>query len=453
MTTRLAKRALIIILASIVAAWIFFMAAVYTDLFLRSVYEDGVYVGEEPAIRASTYLFVAAVAVVSVATLIAQRLAIRARIAARDEEALPRATHRFATLAIVITLAFATFFGVTVFLQSFPGRLDETGIGERFFTTYLPIILYTAILVTVLLVGFVFRKDKLTKSSRDAHSSTPTSHESDDAGTDSRALGGAYAVPIVAAAIALIFGLLVRDITQTALDLWIWVIIHVIIGTGIILGTIFAARAMGHHDDPTSSRARITRSSGIFNFTLSVVFIAVVLGMGFGTGASSVESLRISPQLYVEVYPGQSDALEDVTVSVNGWDLSPDTPVTVILDETGEELISGEVGSFREFYGQEEIPDTLEPGEYRVSAEGTGVDGKALSSSLGFTVTEDGRVEMKSLTGPQWRDEDPTVIAADWSWGVREMLPAITMLLIGLITAYITITRRNPQAPASVDTA
>jgi len=450
MSETLAKRALLIVLASIVVAWLLVMAATFTDLFVQPVYVDGVYTGDEPAIRASTYLFVAAVAIVSVATLIAQRFAIRARVEAGTTASLPRATHRFTTLMIVISLAFAAIFGVSVFLQSFPGGREQADVGIRLFTTYLPIILYTAIIVTVLLMGFVFRKDKLPKASADeAPSKSPSSAQLPDSATDSRALGGAYAVPIVAAAVALIFGLIVRDITQTRLELWIWVIIHTIIATGIIWGTILAARAIKNEADPSSSRARITRSSGILNFVLSIVFVAIVLGMGFGTGASSIESLRISPQLYVEVYPGATDTIGDVMVSANGWDLSPDTDVTVSLDETDEVLISGTVGQFRDFYGQQELPDSLGPGDYRITGTATGIDGKELTSSLRFTIRDDLTVELKSLAGVQWAETTPTIMPADWSWGVRDMLPAITMLLIGLVTAYVTITARNRDEVAA----
>jgi hypothetical protein len=444
MSTHLSKRALLIVLASVVAAWILVMVATFTDLFVTPIYVDGVYTGDAPAIKASTYLFVGAVAIVSAATLVAQRLAIRARIDAGAQALLPRATHRFTTLMIVITLAFAAIFGVSVFLQSFPGGREQAEVGVRLFTTYLPIVLYTAIIVTVLLVGFVFRGDKLPKTATDTtQAKLPEDQAISESGADSRALGGAYAVPIIAAAIALIFGLVVYDITQTRLELWIWVIIQVIVGAGIVAGTLFAAKAIRQETDHSSSRARITRSSGILNFVLSIVFIAIVLGMGFGSGGSSIESLRISPQLYVEVYPGATDSIGDVVVSANGWDLSPDTDVTVSLDSTGEVLISGQVGQFRDFYGQQELPESLEPGDYRITGTAIGIDGKELTSSLRFSVRDDLTVELKSLTGVQWAETTPTIMPADWSWGVRDMLPAITMLLIGLVTAYVTITARN----------
>ena len=446
MSTHLAKRALLTVLVSVVGAWILVMAATFTELFVTPVYVDGVYMGDKPEVKASTYLFVGAVAVVSAAALVAQRLAIRARVDAGPHALLPRATHRFTTLTIVISLAFAAIFGVSVFLQSFPGGREQADVGVRLFTTYLPIVLYTVIIVTVLLLGFVFRQDKLGKASAadDGGRNLPDA-SGDSAVSDSRALGGAYAVPIIAGALALIFGLIVYDITQTRLELWIWVIIQVIVAAGIIAGTLFASRAIRQESDPTSSRARVIRSSGILNFVLSVVFVAIVLGMGFGQGASSIQSLRISPQLHMDIFPGASDSLQDIVVSVNGWDLSPDTDVTVSLDETGDVLISGTAGQFRDFFGQQQLPDSLVPGDYRLSGEATGIDGKQLTSSLRFTVRDDLTVEMKSLAGVQWAETTPSLMPADWSWGLREMLPAVTMLLIGLTTTYVTIVARNRE--------
>ena len=444
MSTRLSRQALFLILASVVGAWVLIMVATYTDLTISAQYSEGMGVDDQPAVRASTYLFLAAVASVSAGALLAQRLAIRARLDAGATAALPRAAHRFATLTIVVSLAFAAIFAVSVFFQSFPGGREQAELGTRLFTTYLPIVLYTAIIVTALLVGFVFRTDKLPKTTASATPpESPSPHTEEDPSGASRALGGAYAVPIVAAAIALIFGLIVYDVTQTRLELWIWVIIQVIIASGIILGTVFAASAIQHEADITSSRSRITRSAGTLNFVLSVVFIAIVLGMGFGQGASSLESLRISPQLYVEVYPGKSDKVGDVLVSVNGWDLEPGTPVRANLDDTGDVLLSGEAGAFRDFYQQETLPDTLSAGDYRITGEATGIDGKELTSTSRFTVTEDLSIELTSLTGGQWSQAESTVLPIGWSWFVREMLAALTMLTIGLATAYLTITRRH----------
>jgi hypothetical protein len=341
----------------------------------------------------------------------------------------------------VVTLGVATVFGFIVFTSSFPGAGEDQGISLRLWTTYVPIILYTAVIVAVLLVGFVFRKDSLPRTV--TGSTAQVDGEKGDTDVDNRALGAAYAIPIIAGAVALIFGLIVYDVTGTRLETWIWVIIHVILATGIIVGTIFAERAIRGDVDPVSSRTRITRSSRILNFVLSVVFIAVTLGMGYGMGSSAISGLRIAPQLWVEVFPGASENVEDVIVSVNAFDLSSGTPVTVTIEPSGVELISGEVEQFRDFFGQENLPGDLEPGDYSVEAQATGFGGDDISRTVRFSVTDDGLVEMKSLTGGMWVEPEGTVIAPTWSWGLRDMLPTLVIFLIGLTTTYVTLTRRN----------
>jgi hypothetical protein len=231
MTTHLAQRSLLVILGSIIAAWMLALLAAYSDLFVQPVYEDGVYVGESPEIRASTYLVVSAIAIVAAAAIIAQRSAIRARIDQGSSSRLPRAAHRFATLVIIVSLAIAAIAGIVVFASNFGGR-EGGDIGVRFLSTYLPILLYTAVIVAVLLVGFVFRRDTLPKASSDAPAPATAPQEAPP--SSPRALAGAFAVPIIAGAVALIFGLIVFDLTQTRLDVWVWVIIHALIAAGVI---------------------------------------------------------------------------------------------------------------------------------------------------------------------------------------------------------------------------
>lgn len=436
-----ARRGILVVLGAVFVSWLFVIAATYTDLFVNPVFDDGVYIGQDPPVQASTYLLFAAVATVAIAVIFGQRLAITARLDQGPDARLPRAVHRFTTLTIVVTLAVATVLGFVVFTSSFPGGGEEAGVSLRLWTTYLPIILYTAVIVTVLLVGFVFRKDSLPKT---VTGPVPTARAgSDDESADNRALGAAYAIPIIAGAIALIFGLIVYDVTGTRLEIWIWVIIHVILAVGIVAGTIFAERAIRGDIDPTSSRTRITRSSRILNFVLSIVFIAVTLGMGYSMAANAVGGLRIAPQLWVEVFPGASENVEDVIVSVNAYDLAPGTPVTVTVEPSGIDLISGDVEQFREFFGQENLPGDLEQGDYSVEALATGFGGDDITRSVRFSVTDDGLVELNSLMGGGWVEPEGTVIAPTWSWGLRDMLPTLVIFLIGLTTTYVTLTRRN----------
>ena len=451
MTTHLARRAIGLILGSVVFAWLLVLLATYTDLFVTPIIEEGVFVGEQPAVRPSIYLLLAAVAGVAAVALISQRLAVSARVADGPNARLPRAAHRFTTLTIIITLAFATILGITVFVSSFPGNREQVEIGVRVLTTYLPIVLYAVIIVAVLLVGFVFRRESVAKSDGDDETIDTAAASTDaDSPRSSGALGGAYALPIVAGAVALIFGLIVYDITQTRLELWIWVIIHLIIAAGVIAGTVLAERAIAQEPDPNSSRARVTRSSRILNFVLSVVFIAVVTIMGFGTGATAIENLRIYPQLSIDVYPGKSDTVDGYEVGLNGWDLKPGTTVTATLEPTGEVLLTGEVTAFRDINKQGSLPASLPPGDYTITATATAVNDVAIERRVSFSVNEQSRVDVSWPPGWQGQESETTILAPTWMWGVKEILPAFAMLIIGLGTTFTTLTRRNqPRIKAS----
>jgi hypothetical protein len=151
----------------------------------------------------------------------------------------------------------------------------------RLVNVYLPIVLATALVVYTLLSAFVFRKDA---------PDIPEGEKDEDRAKLQRAVGLAYAVPVVGTAIAIIFGLTVYDITKTSLDAWIWVIIQAIIGFSIILGTTFAARARSARPLPPRERKSGVAAVSL-NFVLSVVFGVVVLFMAFTLGFSGVDGL------------------------------------------------------------------------------------------------------------------------------------------------------------------
>ena len=441
MTPSPARGTILITLGSVVIAWALVIAAAYTELFVNPVYDQGVYVGDEPAIKASTYLLFSAVTAVAIAALVSQRRAIRARIALGVNTRLPRAVHRFTTLTIIITVVIALIVGISVFLTSFEWANRNEDIGLRFLTTYLPIILYTALIVSVLLAAFVFRKDSLPKAS--PMSFTPEEDESSEGSDNSRMLGVAYSVPIVALAIALIFGLVVYDITQAPLERWIWVIIYVIVATGIVSGTIAGEIAIANEPRKSVTRMRVSRSARILNFVLSLVLGAVVLIQSFVTGAGAVGGLKITPQVWIDAYPVMVDTQEEMRGLVNGYDLEPGTEVTVTGDAFEGTLISGRVGPDRSFYGEEAIPGPLEPGEYTLTASATAYGGEPLERSITFTITDDGTYDMDAVKPQEFRDPEPTLIDPTWRWFGRDFAPATVMLLLGLTAIYLTLTERN----------
>ena len=140
----------------------------------------------------------------------------------------------------------------------------------------------TALVVTVLLLAFVFRDDKTEDRSASKKGLDPRQ----------KALGLGYAIPIIAAAIAVIFGLVVYDVTGTSLEAWVWVIIQVIIAAGIILGTHYARMAKAEKPAPAKPRTAWASGAWNLNFVLSIVFGAVVSVMAFVFGIGSFEELR-----------------------------------------------------------------------------------------------------------------------------------------------------------------
>jgi hypothetical protein len=131
-----------------------------------------------------------------------------------------------------------------------------------------------------------------------------------------KALGLGYAVPIIATAIAIIFGLAVYDVTRTDLEVWVWVIIQVIIVSGILLGTRFSTKAKSAKAAPPRTRATLAAGAANLNFVLSIVFGVTVSIMSFGFGAAGIEQLRVYPP-YEEPAPG-----EEFT-AVWSWTVSP----------------------------------------------------------------------------------------------------------------------------------
>lgn len=273
---RRAKKAIIYPLIGLVLAWLFFMAATFTDLLVNiGQYETDNF--SERELRWSTYLYLTGISAVSVASLLGQRLALTLR----NEEDFPlaRAAHRFTNLGIILSLLAGAIFAIGNFLGAFGGYdRDAPGL-VRIFGVYVPIILATALVVTILLLGFVFRKDAPDlKNEKD-----------EDLAKKQRAVGLAYATPILGTAIAILFGLAVYDITRTTLDVWIWVIIQLIIALSILIGTRFAAKAKLVAVEPKPRQPGVAAVT--LNFVLSILFGVVVTIMAFSYGGSAIDSL------------------------------------------------------------------------------------------------------------------------------------------------------------------
>ena len=323
MENKLSKLAILSPLVGLIGGWKLFMFAIYAGLFVYPIYDaQGMYQGDEQIIRPSTYLYLSGIVLFGLLALYGQRLSLRARELAGVDDSLARAAHRFTNFAVIVALVAGSVFAIGNFLGAFNTYIDrEENLTVRLFDVYVPILLATGLVVYILLRAFVFRKQVVKGAKKEGMSESE------------KALGLGYAVPIIFTAIAIIFGLVVYDVTRTDLEVWVWVIIQVIIVSGILLGTRFSAKAKSAK--PAAPRARPTLAAGAsnLNFVLSIVFGVSVSFMSFTFGAMAIETLRVYPP-YEEPAPGEEfSAVWSWTVapiSVN-WFVEQMLPAIVLL--------------------------------------------------------------------------------------------------------------------------
>jgi hypothetical protein len=307
-------------LFALILTWASFMLAIYIGIRNPQItYTDqGQPIEPEPYVGLQTYVFLLGITVFSLVALWSLLQALKIR--AQSESSLARAAHRFNNLAVILSLLAGAIFAIGNFLGAWN---QYNSLGDppliRFLNVYLPIILATALVVFVLLQAFVFRKDA---------PDIPDVEKDADRAKLQRAIGLAYAAPIIGTAIAIIFGLVVYDITRTDLDTWIWVVIQVIIAVSIILGTRFASSAKQARPlPPRERRAGVAAVS--LNFVLSIIFGVVVIIMAFTLGASAVDALVYWPE-WREDMP-QSDYVAKISDLTFGWFISKLLPAVVLL--------------------------------------------------------------------------------------------------------------------------
>jgi len=266
--------------------WFVFMSAAFVGLFESDGYFSGpmgdVYV-EGTEIRPSTYLFLAGIALFSILASIAHRTADHEYLEAGEGDRAARAAFRFATLAVIVGLVSGAIFAIAVFLSSFGSYGSEPTLVGRLLGVYVPILLATALVVLVMLRATVFRK-----------SAPAVGDEGPKLSPQKKALIWGFTLPIIATAVAIIFGLVVWDIQNQTLATWVWVVIQSLIAFGIIGGTSFAVKArvgVAHVEKPKVVSAGAIGALNL-NFVLSIIFGAVVTLMSFTMGLAAIETLR-----------------------------------------------------------------------------------------------------------------------------------------------------------------
>jgi hypothetical protein len=305
--------------------WLFFVAAILANQ-LQSSSNYGVgnmYVVVTPPdiVHIGTYLFLIAIAGFSAAAIRGQSLAMKARAELGEANALARAAQRFTTLAVVLALVFGAIFAIGNFMGAFGFSSSQArNAGIRILDVYLPILLATAMVVFVILKAFVFRQGEHQDGERDKRGLTETQ----------KALGLGYAMPIITTAAAIIFGLIVYDVTKTTLQVWVWVLIQVIVVAGVIQGTRFAAKAKQGVVRPPRERRMLAAGAAGLNFVLSVVFGGVVSIMAFAFGSDAVGKLQKYPEYDANGKAIGPDfvTLEPITVT---WVINDLLPALVLL--------------------------------------------------------------------------------------------------------------------------
>lgn len=109
-----------------------------------------------------------------------------------------------------------------------------------------------------------------------------------------RSLGLGFSVPIVAGVVALILGLIISDATRTMLDIWIWVLIHLILGAGVVLGTRFATASFNFG---LARGAKLGAAKGArnLNLVLGIVWSSIVIITSFTRAMQAVQAAVVWP--------------------------------------------------------------------------------------------------------------------------------------------------------------
>ena len=317
------QKAIALPLIGEVWGWLFFVAAILANQLQNNLSYGTQYpTYQAPEIvHVGTYLFLIAIAGFSFSAIWSQSLAIKAREELAEEHLLARAAQRFATLAVVVALVFGAIFAIGNFMGAFGySSSNAQNALVRILDVYLPILLATAMVVFVILKAFVFRQGEHQDGEKDKRGLTETQ----------KALGLGYAMPIIATAVAIIFGLIVYDVTKTTLQVWVWVLIQVIVVAGVIQGTRFASKAKQGVVRPPRERRVLAAGAAGLNFVLSIVFGAVVSIMAFTYGGAAVDKLMRYPEYDNEGKLIGSDqiTLEPVTFT---WAVNELLPALVLL--------------------------------------------------------------------------------------------------------------------------
>lgn len=463
-----ANRALTLVLAGGVVAWIFFIAARFTDLSVNvgRTWNDAGEPQPGEGFQPATYLLFVAITALTLCALIGRRIV--AGIQIQTSNTLPRAVLRFSSTVLIIGMVLAAIAAVSVFLVNFLDGANGDSALERLVDAYLPIILYTALVITAVLRGFVFSRPAQTPVPAEPvqsdlqiremqpveSTSQHATHAAASEGTSAPSMPGqrdiavSYTLPIVAVAAALIFGLIVYDITQTRLEAWIWVVVLVIVAVGITVGTVYAARAMMPQLSVGTAPRGVSVGAKNLNFVLSIIFAVTVSGMAMGYGASAVNQLAVQPALSIDAYSDSGVSgefgvpAEGMNFNVWGSGLAVGSEATLTVEPAGKVLATQTVDRYGSVWFEQPAAAGLKPGAYELVVQAATIDGHTPSVSMKFTVNSDLRVEFPGEASVNL-EEAARIVTPNTAWYVGDLLAAAVLLGLVCGTIYVTLNSRN----------
>lgn len=454
-------------MASAALAWLLFLVGRYVDLMTfadatgryagsgTSTSMDAVY-DEPQRVTPGLYLTVAALMIVGLGALFAKRRLTALRASDAPRSTLVRPVLRFASVVVIVAAALAVLEVLVTFLGGFFGlEVEEPEPLIRALNVYLPILLNTALVVTLILAGFVFIPSAPRETR--AQGSPPWAGEqtAGDSGGRSR-VAFAYVTPIIATAIALVIGLVVYDLTRTALQVWLWVGILAIIGAGVLAGTILARRSAGTAEPEPA----VVVGAKKLNFVLSVLFVVSASAMSLGYGAAAVYGLNIAPDLSISASGEGGVAYDDTggaevtspVVSMWGFDLKPGSEATVTLEPGGETVLSATVQHNRWLTADGELPEDLSPGDYELIGRAVSTDDRSFEVTLPLTVPEAGDIVFPDGTDGFLELDTTRLLPITPRWVLGDLVPAGVLLLLGMAVVATTTTARNRDDVVSAGT-
>lgn len=454
-TRKAIRSALILILGSALVAWLLFVTANIADIAAQSGKTSDQLWGPdaETLIYPSRYLIFAAIAVFAIGALIAKKLMIKACNGDKEISRLAKPALRFANSAIIVGLSLAVFAAITVFLGSFTNSNDDVEASIRIFEAYLPIILYTVLIVFVLLSGFVFSRTPISSSSLADSKEEQVVEDSDQHLKESQKnVGVSFSVPIVAVAVALIFGLIVYDLTKTSLEVWIWVIIQTIVSAGIIIGTIYAAKSLKALKVSGKPRAGVAVGAQNLNYILSILFVVVVTLMSLSYGASASDQLRVQHNLSISVYStnpsdfkGNAEIVEikGASIYVSGTGLQSGSTGELEISAMEKTLGQEKVDSHGFLNITEPFPADLSQGDIIITVKSFDSEGQEVDLDLAATINSDKTVSFQNGSNSFFESDGVKLGKLTMQWALKDLLPGLLLLLLVLVTIQITITSRN----------